>query len=142
METYTKTIKTLGGEQEVEFVEVRKSEIDNMNALILTLLDEDFVKKVQKRVEDMVENDPMEYVDEEGHVSLDEDNLIDQAIEHTFEMEYSHDVPTVVYEMVHEEFDFKILEPLEDMVKEVYNDTVEYNRDPLGYHGMKQSDFL
>lgn len=128
-----------------EEITIKVGELDQLNKLLLELINiNDFVKKVQDRVVEVVENDPLEYIDEEGFVDLGEENLIDQAVEHIFENEVNetYDVPTILYEETHERFDNDLWEGLSDTVKEVYRDSVEYNRDPLGYHGMKQSDFL
>lgn len=127
----------------IEKVEITVEELKTMNALILQLVDvSEFTLKVQKRVEDVVENNPLDYLDDEGIVSLDKETLIDQAIETEFEAEFDTFVPTIIYDTVHEKFDNNIWDGLEDMVREVYQDEVEFRRDPLGYYGMSQKDFL
>jgi hypothetical protein len=124
-------------------ITIKVKELDELNNLILQLINiKEFTKKVQARVEEVVENDPLEYIDEEGFVLTDKDNLIDQAVESEFEAKYEGSVPTAIYETVHEQFDNSVWDTLTDLVNEVYRDSVEYAKDPLGYHGLKQSDFL
>lgn len=144
MNVIMKTIKTYGGERQVPYVEVPKAELDTLNELILSFINmEDFRKAVIERVEEVVNNDPLEYASEEGQAVLDRDNLVDQAIEHIYERDIATGiVPTIVYETVHETLDFSFFESLEDEVKEVWNDEIAYRRDPLGYYGMSQKDFL
>lgn len=127
----------------IEKVEITVEELKTLNALILQLFDvSEFTLKVANRVEEVVNNAPLEYVDEEGNVSLDKETLIDQAIETEFGNEFDTFVPTIIYETVHEKFNDSIWDGLEDLIRVVYQEEVEFNRDPLGYHGMSERDFL
>lgn len=124
-------------------IKITVKELDELNNLILQLINiGEFTKKVQERVQEVVENDPLEYTHEDGSIALDKDNLIDQAIETEFEAKYDGPIPTAVYETVHEQFDNSIWDGLEDLINEVYSDNVEFARNPLGYVGMSERDFL
>lgn len=139
-----KIVKTYGGkEREIEVAEITREEYETMNQLITTLIDiPEFTRKVEAKVEEIINNAPLEYVNDFGEIDLDKESLIDIAIEYEFEAEYDTLTPTIIYEAVHEEFDHSIWDGIEDIIREVYRDTVEYKRDPLGYHGLKQSDFI
>jgi hypothetical protein len=111
----------------------------------------EYVKNVTRRVEENLsskyQQDPLEYIDEEGNVSIDKDNDIDSAIETVLELDElggiiaTEDFDSLA-EGVHEWLDFNLFEQASDYIKETYNDTVEYNKNPLRYHGMRESDFL
>lgn len=124
-------------------IEVKVSEIKEMNDFILQIIDIDvFVKTVEQHIMDIVRSNPEEYVDEEGEGIVDE-NVIDQAVEHCLEIKFATtSYPTIIYEAVHERINKDLLEELEQEVMEIFKDNKAYRKDPLGYHGMKQSDFL
>lgn len=127
----------------VEKVEIAVEELNTLNTLILQLVDiAEFTKKVETRVEEVINNNPLDYADEDGDVAIDKETVIDQAVEMEFEAEYGTVTPTIIYEAVHEKFDDGIWDGLEETITEVSKETKEYNRDPLGYHGMSQKDFL
>lgn len=122
---------------------ILKEEIDQLNRLILQLIDVDtFRSRVQTRVAAIITDEPLEYVDEDGEITIDKQTLIDQAVEQEFEGEYDGPVPTILYEVIQDAFDESIWGGLEDMILEMYNEQVEYNRDPLAYHGLSTRDFL
>lgn len=45
-------------------------------------------------------------------------------------------------ELLEEYFEEELHDYFEDDAREAYEDCCEYEKDPLGYYGMKQSDFI
>jgi hypothetical protein len=121
-----------------------QAEIEQMNKLIIHLLDMDtFIVNVKEGLEQEAENDPYNFADVDGDVSVDEGD-IDRHIEREWESKYpDFDVPTAVYEVVHEHFNGNtFIHDLEISIKEVVEDEMAYQRDPLKYVGMSERDFL
>lgn len=121
-----------------------QAEIEQSNKLILHLLDMDtFIINVKESLEEEAESDYTNFVEDDGFVSVSESD-IDRHIEREWESKYpDFDVPTAVYEAVHEHFNGNtFIRDLEQTIKEVVEDEEAYNRDPLKYVGMSERDFL
>lgn len=120
-----------------------KAEVDLMNKLLLTLIDTDeFAKKVLESIEEEKDNSPENFV-EYDEVSITESD-IDRHIETVFQYQFDWEdnIPTIIYEVAHQKLDTKAIENMEMEIQEILRDQREYERDPLGYHGMSQRDFL
>lgn len=120
-----------------------KEEVALMNKFLLQFIDTDeLTKKVFESIEKEVNSSPENFVNED-EVRIREDD-IDRHIERTFQYIYDWEdnIPSVMYEVVHEKIDGGALEGLEDEIREMIIDAREYERDPLGYHGMSQKDFI
>lgn len=114
---------------------------------------DEYVKYLAERLEKFLDEyyeDKMDFVDDEGHIDLKEDLAWDTSLERLLEdegldviiatddfEELSHHVASRFHN-IHKNF----FSQMADAIEEVYQDTVEYNKDPLGYYGMSQSDFL
>ena len=124
---------------------VLQSELDLMNRLLLTFIDvEDLVKAVTDNMYKETENEPYKFVGfDEETVCITEDD-VDRHIEHAFQeiYDWADNIPTVVYKVVHEKLEKDFIENLQAELQEEINDQREFERDPLGYYGMSQRDFI
>ena len=130
----------------IGFTEVSKTELDLVNKLTLALIDIDhFVELVRAALDKELEESPENFLYSDGgdEVSLTGDNL-DIMIERVFQNEFNWDdsIPTIVYEKVHERITKQELRTLEAELQFLMNDQRAYERNPLAYFGMRESDFI
>ena len=143
MEVYKKLIPTLNSVKEVEMVGMTKEVFDGMQAFYQQLFDlDEFIHAVEHRILKMVEDNPLEYADEFGEFGGNEDDLLDLAIDAEYESQFEGEAPFFLINEVCGRYNFDIWSKVYDMVKETYRDVVLYNRDPMAYYGLSQSDFL
>lgn len=115
-----KITKQGGNQMKEDMVLIKKDELAELNKLILELLDiEDYTKRVQEDIRELVLNFPEDYVDENFEAEIDE-NIVDNSIERVWE--YDTEIPTVVYEEVHERIWDMELDEIQDELQEIANE--------------------
>jgi hypothetical protein len=103
--------------------------------------------RVQKVLEDEVYTDAEGYADEEGEVNLREQDEAETALSNLLADDdllgivESDDFADLAYE-VFQAIPQKFFDDIESHFKEKIHESNEFNRDPSGYHGMRQSDFI
>lgn len=103
-----------------DMVLIKKDELAELNKLILELLDiEYYTKKVLEDIRELVLNFPEDYIDENFEAEIDE-NIVDNSIERVWE--YDTEIPTVVYEEVHERIWGTELDEIQDELQEIANE--------------------
>lgn len=115
-----KITKQGGNQMKEDMVLIKKDELAELNKLILELLDiEDYTKRVQEDIRELVLNFPEDYIDENFEAEIDE-NIVDNSIERVWE--YDTEIPTVVYEEVHERIWDMELDEIQDELQEIANE--------------------
>jgi hypothetical protein len=103
--------------------------------------------RVQKVLEDEVYTDAEGYADVEGEIDLCEQDEAETALSNLLADDdllgivESDDFADLAYE-VFQAIPQKFFGDIESHFKEKIHESNEFNRDPLGYHGMRQSDFI
>lgn len=115
-----KITKQGGNQMKEDMVLIKKDELAELNKLILELLDiEDYTKRVQEDIRELVLNFPEDYIDENFEAEIDED-IVDNSIERVWE--YDTEIPSVVYEEVHERIWDMELDEIQDELQEIANE--------------------
>lgn len=115
-----KITKQGGNQMKEDMVLIKKDELAELNKLILELLDiEDYTKRVQEDIRELVLNFPEDYIDENFEAEIDE-TIVDNSIERVWE--YDTEIPTVVYEEVHERIWDMELDEIQDELQEIANE--------------------
>lgn len=134
-----------GNQMKEDMVLIKKDELAELNKLILELLDiEEYTKKVQEDIRELVLNFPEDYIDETFEAEIDE-NTIDISIERVWD--YNTEIPTVVYEEVHERIWDMELGDIQDELQEIANELKNQERYGVGLEaefrkrGLRMKDF-
>ncbi|GAA4703722.1 hypothetical protein [Brevibacillus fulvus] len=113
---------------------------DNILELVTIL-----AKLVRDRLENVYSSNPERFVEEDGTIDLQQDDLFAQETEELLDLfEYHDQVYSREYirDYVREKLDHSVFTEAEETVREMYQDSVAYRKNPLGYHGLSQRDFL
>jgi hypothetical protein len=103
--------------------------------------------RVQKVLEDEVYTDAEGYADEEGEVNLCEQEETETALSNLLADDdllgivESDDFADMAYE-VFDAIPFKFFDDIRSEFEEKIQEIKAYNRNPLAYHGVSQSDFI
>jgi hypothetical protein len=113
----------------------------------------EYIKSIATRVQKVLEEeiysdiDPTSYADEEGVIDLCEQDEAESVLANLLADDdllgivESDDFADLAYE-VFQAIPQKFFDGIESQFKEKIQESNEFNRDPLGYHGMRQSDFI
>ncbi|MEK3744747.1 hypothetical protein NST23_18870 [Brevibacillus sp. FSL K6-0770] len=102
-------------------------------------------KLVRDRLENVYSSNPERFVEEDGTIDLQQDDLFAQETEELLDLfEYHDQVYSREYirDYVWEKLDRSVFTVAEETVREMYQDSAAYRKNPLGYHGLSQRDFL
>lgn len=113
---------------------------DNVLELVTIL-----AKLVKDRLENVYSSSPERFVEEDGTIDLQQDDLFAQETEELLDLfEYHDQVNSREYirDYVWEKLDHSVFTEAEETIREMYQESVAYRKNPLGYHGLSQRDFL
>lgn len=113
---------------------------DNILELVTIL-----AKLVKDRLENVYGSNPERFCEEDGTIDLQQDDLFAQETEELLDLfEYHDEVYSREYirDYVWEKLDHSVFTEAEETIREMYQDAAAYRKKPLGYHGLRQQDFL
>lgn len=100
---------------------------------------------VRDRLENVYSSNPEQFVEEDGTIDLQQDELFAQETEELLDLfEYQDQVYSREYirDYVWEKLDHSVFIEAEETIREMYQESVANRKNPLGYHGLSQRDFL
>jgi hypothetical protein len=127
----------------MQTVNINKEELALMEAFILEVVNApNFLIAVVNEIESQATNSPEDFITPDGeHVEITEED-VEATAKKLLKQRFTMEVPAIIYEYVHENIDWKIINRLEEDIKEMKRESNAFNKDPLGYHGMSEKDFL
>lgn len=146
----TKSLKTI--DQEIEKLTKQKDELqskvnemtmlrgDNLIELVTIL-----AKLVEDSLQEMYNNNPERFCSEDGTIDLQQEDLFVQETDALLELFEYHDQAfsrDYIRDYVWEKMDHSVFSNAEERIRVLYRDAAAYQRDPYGYHGVSQADFL
>lgn len=100
---------------------------------------------VKDQLDDIYSNNPERFCEEDGTIDLQQDDLFAQETEALLELfEYHDEVYSREYirDYVWDKLDHSVFTEAESTIREKYREAVAFQRNPLGYNGLSQHDFL
>jgi hypothetical protein len=109
-----------------------------------------FVKELAVEVQSYLEKiyvDGAEYTDEEGIVDLKIDTEVESALESVLDEKGLSGINATedfnqLFDLVKEQIPGSFFSDIEDGFRDEFEEAELYNRNPLHYYGMRQSDFI
>lgn len=137
--------------RQIEQLEKKQIEVErNVNELDMTRGDnilemvELMAKIVFDRLESVYENEPERFC-EDGVIDLQQDDLFAEETDKVIELFEYHDElysREDIHDYVRDKLDHSVFSEAEKNIREFFQDSVSYQKDTLGYHGLSQRDFL
>ncbi|KKX52543.1 hypothetical protein [Brevibacillus borstelensis] len=150
LDSDTKSLKTI--EQEIEKLTKQKEELQRTVNELTMLRGDNLIelatilaKMVGDSLEDMYSNNPERFCSEDGTIDLQQEDLFAQETDALLDLFEYHDQTfsrEYIRDYVWEKMDHSIFSNAEEQIRMVYRDSAAYQRDPYGYHGVSQADFL
>lgn len=100
------------------------------------------VNYVSQKIEEEYDENGDSYIDD-GVINLREDHVFEQAMDGAADyFNIAEEKMEELSDAVWESLDHAVFSGAEEMLSDMHHESTFYHRDPWGYHGIRQSDFL